>query len=503
MNRASGAAPASCAIRNALILDPDSAQPLARDILVVDGRIEAVGDRDMAVPQEVPDLDASDRIVIPGLINAHTHSAGNLARSWTEHWTLELHLNGGRALRGAPSLEDQYTSALLGAAEMVSRGCTACYDLVYEFPAPSVDGMKAVGQAYADIGIRAVVAPMFSDLSFYQAVPGLLEAMPADLRKQLERTPAAGLDPIEVLEQLDRVWPFNRELVTLGLAPTIPMHCTDAYLTRLAAFARDHGFNFHTHVAESKVQAIAGQQRYGRSIIAHLEALGILRSNFTAAHCVWIDDDDMKRLAGSGGVVAHCPGCNMRLGSGLAAVRRMLDHGVTVGVGTDSRLASDNLNMFEAMRLASFVSRVQKGDHSEWLTTRESFDLATTGGARALNLGVKLGRIDIGYAADLTFIDAGNLNYVPLNNLMNQIVHAEDATAVTGTMIAGGLAYWDRRFTTIDMPQLRRRAEAAADRLRATSQEALAFAARLEPLVSSFCGGLARGDRSSFCGAGR
>ena len=128
---------------------------------------------------------------------------------------------------------------------------------------------------------------------------------------------------------------------------------------------------------------IAGYQRYGRSLAAHMDGLGLVNDRFTVAHGVWLDDDDMKRLGDRGASVAHNPGSNMRLGNGLADVRGMLNAQVNVGIGTDGASCSDNQNVYEAMRLASFASKVQGPDHERWVTTGEAYRAATEGGARA------------------------------------------------------------------------------------------------------------------------
>ncbi len=479
-------------IRNGLVFDPARAGAEYVDLLIDAGFIADIVAPGTELPADAELIDASDRILIPGLINAHTHSGANLSRSWSDRWTLELQLSWGPSIRGNLSVEDKYISAALGAAEMVSKGCTACYDLFYEFPAPTREGIEAVAQAYEDVGMRAVIAPMLADRSFYQAVPGLIEVLPDDLRRQFEQ---ARMTPWEVnlgivREMLDG-WRFDRQRITLAVAPTIPMFCSDDYLVNAAAFCRDAGLGFHTHLAESKAQAIYGFKRYGASITAHLDRLGILSPAFTAAHCVWIDDDDIARLADAGVSVAHNPGSNMRLGTGLAATRRMMERGLSVGVGTDSRICSDNLNMFEAMRLASFTSRVQGPDHMRWLTADEAFAMATTGSARALGMSDRLGRLEPGYMADIVFLDMANLNYVPLNNAGQQIVHAEDGTGVTSVMVGGRLVYDAGRFVTVDMVGLRAKAQDAVERLGRANAPARDLARRLEPVVASFCGGMA------------
>src|SRR6266851_1138749 len=315
-----------------------------------------------------------------------------------DRWTLELLLTAAPWLGGNRSAEDIQLSAQLGAAEMLLKGCTACYDLFFEWPVPSQGGMALVASAYAEIGVRAVIAPMVADRSFFEVIPGLADALPASLR---EAVAALRLPPgdatLAAIRAILRDWSFDRDLVRPAVAPTIPHHCSDEFILGCAGLARDFAVGLHSHVAESKVQAVASLRIYGKTQTGHLDALGVLGPHFTVAHGVWLDDDDMARLGDHGGSVAHNPGSNMRLGSGLANARAMLDAHVNLGIGTDGASCSDNQNMYEAMRLASFVSKVQGPDWRRWLTTREAALAATEGGARALGFGDRIGKLAPGY----------------------------------------------------------------------------------------------------------
>ncbi len=246
------------------------------------------------------------------------------------------------------------------------------------------------------------------------------------------------------------------------------------------------------HLAESKVQAVSGLELYGKTLTAHLDELGFLGPEFTAAHAIWLDEDDIKRLADNGASVAHNPGSNMRLGSGHAAVREMLDAGLNVGIGTDAAHCADNQNMFEAMRLASFVSRVRSHDYETWLRTEEVFHMATEGSARALGFGDDIGRIEPGCKADIVLLDLDHINYLPCNDPTNQLVHTEDSSAVHSVMIDGRMVLEQGRFTEIDTQRLRADAENAVAELAELNHDSRALAAQLEAHVGKFCIGLAR-----------
>ncbi len=479
-------------VRGGRLLDVRGHTAAPADVLVRGDTIAEVGPPGMPAPADATRLDAAGKLLIPGLVNAHTHSHGTLSKGVGDRWTLELLLNAGPWTNGGRGLEDKHLSALLGAVEMVRKGCTACYDLFYEFPAPTVEGLHAVARAYAEVGMRAVVAPMMADRTLYEAIPGLLDEVPPELAPAVERLrPGPWEASLAAARQAVETWPFDRGAVRVALAPTIPLHCGDEFLVGCRDVARAHGIGIHMHLAESKLQALAGLTRYGETLTAHLGRLGLLGPQFTAAHAIWLDDEDLARLGAEGASVAHNPGSNMRLGSGLAAVRRMLDRGVTVGIGTDAASCSDNLNMFEAMRMASFVSRVRGPDYTRWLTTDDALTMATAGSARALGFGDQIGRLAPGAKADVVFLDLAHVNYLPLNDPTNQVVHVEDGGGVDSVMIGGRLVLDRGRLLTVDETALRRRVEAAASRLAALGEPARALAGRLEPVVGGFCRALA------------
>jgi 5-methylthioadenosine/S-adenosylhomocysteine deaminase len=460
------------------------------DILIRDDTIAEIGTPQ--VPTGTKELDARGKLLHPGLINAHMHGHGNLAKGMGDRWTLELLLTAAPWTNGHRSLEDKYLSTLIGAAEMLMKGCTACYDLMAEFPTPSAEGLEAVGRAYTDAGMRAVIAPMVADLSFFEAIPGLMEALPAPLQKEVERLRLAPYrTSLDNMRKALHGWKFDREAIRPAVAPTIPLHCSDDFLTGCGILAREYGTGLQTHLSESKVQAISALKKYGKSLAAHMDELGLVGPGFTAAHGVWLDDEDMKRLAARGASVAHNPGSNMRLGSGIADMRRMLECGINVGIGTDGASSSDNLNMYEAMRIASLASKVRGPDWERWITTKEVLEAGTAGSARALGFD-KLGRLAPGYKADIVFLDLGNVNWIPLNDALNALVHTEDGSAVHSVMVGGRIVLENRRLVNLDLAKLARDAESARERLERLNRDNKGLYEKLEPIVGSFCPALAK-----------
>jgi guanine deaminase len=480
-------------VRGGRVLDIAAGSAAPADILVEGDTIRELGPPGLAAPPGATEIDAARRLIHPGLVNAHTHSHGNLGKGMGDRWPLELLLTAAPMLTGYRGVEDLRLSAQLGAIEMMLKGCTACYDLFFEWPVPTRAGIAAVASAYAELGMRAVIAPMVADRTFFAAIPGLAEALPAELRDRVAGLRLApGAQTIAAIRDAFDHWSADRELVRPAVAPTIPHHCSDDFILGCAAIARDFAVGLHSHVAESKVQAVASLRVYGKTQTAHLDELGVLGPHFTVAHGVWLDPDDMTRLGDHGASVAHNPGSNMRIGSGLADARTMLERRVNLGIGTDGATCADNQNMYEALRLASFVSKVQGPEWRRWLTTREAALAATEGSARALGFGERIGRIAPGWKADLVLLDLDHPNWIPLNDPVNQLVHCEDGTAVDSVMIGGRMVVQNRKPVGVDLATLRDRAEAARERLHAANADNRALYHALEPVVGSYCPGLAR-----------
>jgi 5-methylthioadenosine/S-adenosylhomocysteine deaminase len=433
-----------------------------------------------------PQAGRAERLVLPGFVNAHTHGHANLMKGVADRWTLEASLTNSPWLGGARDADTMYLSTLLGAADMVSKGCTACFDLVYEFPRPTAAGFAAVARAYADVGMRAVLAPMIADKSVFHAIPGLLDSLPADLRETVGKFGlGSGDETIAAVEDIAA----NRDKLPVGIevaiAPTIPHHCSERFLRQCVDIADRHGLRIHMHVAESRLQVVAAHKLYGSSPVRYLDRMGVLRPGFVAAHGIWLDDGDLDLMAKAGAGVAHVPASNLRLGSGIAQVRPMLDRGMTIGLATDGANSSDAQNMLLAVRLASYVSRAFANSRDRWLTAIETVRLATLGGADLLGLK-RGGRIERGALADLVFLDLDHIDFVPLTDPINQIVTCADSACISDVMANGRFVVQRGRIMPVDMSDLRERVRATVERLQISLAGAKTLAVRLEPHVVRF-----------------
>ncbi|WP_227270125.1 amidohydrolase family protein [Roseobacter weihaiensis] len=465
----------------------DNAQFAQVSLLIEQGVIEAVMPAGEAVA-EAQRLDASGRLIIPGLVNGHTHSHGALGRGGVSDLArLETFLAESSWLNMNRQTDDLRLCAELSAVELIRKGCTACFDMFIELPGPSVDGIHTVAEAYDSIGLRAVVAPMIADQTIYQALPGLLDAFDGPLGDAVgQMRMPKWQDTLQVCHEALRRWPAVSDRVRPGIGPTIPLHCSEDFLKACAALSHEGCLPLQTHLAETRLQQIMAQRKFGMSLTEHLDDLGMLSSHFSGAHGVWLAETEMRLLAQQGAGICHNPMSNLRLGSGIAPVRRMQDAGICMGLGTDASNTSDGQNMFEAMRLAATLSRAQDDDPTRWLRTADAFRMATEGSARLLALN-RVGKIAPGWAADLVFLDLGYCHYTPLRSPLDQIVLAENGAALREVMIAGRTVFAEGQVLTIDETALSARAQAAAGRLDHANQDTRLMCQAAATVVQSFC----------------
>src|SRR5262249_4105534 len=334
------------------------------------------------------------------------------------------------------------------------------------------------------------VAPAMADLVFYQTVPGLLDLLPADLRRTVDglvAAPTAGV--LQIAEETVRRWQGTASgRISVAVAPTIPGQCSDAFFSDCVRMARDYGVGLHTHLAVFKVMVLASQRLWGMSLLGLLAVRDALGSRFVGAHGVWLTDDDIRQLADAGAAVVHNPASNLKLGCGIAPVREMVEQGLTVGLGTDGAMSSDNLNLFEAMRFAALVGKVRfPHEPARWLGAQTAWDLATRGSARVLGMADALGAIAPGYKADLVLLRADSVFLRPLNHPLNALVYAETGADVDTVLVDGRIVLEHGNILTVNETHLRAQAQDAADRLRTQTQASWTLAEQLAPYLATAC----------------
>lgn len=441
-------------IRNAaaiVTMDDDSRVLRDADILVRGGVIAELG---RVAPEEAARadrvLDARRRVVLPGLVNAHSHSPLAFAKGCYDLANHRAALWMFQAFTANATPDEIRCAALLNAIEMLRTGTTAVIDHFPEqgFAMTEVD---AVAAAYRESGMRATVALRIFDEPYADIYPpaGTFPAeLDAALRaaRVLEPLPAA--DVLALVEEAIRRHHEPSGMVQVAPAPSNPMRCTDALLAGSQALAARHDTILHAHLLETRVQAEIARKRYGRSQLRHLDRLGVLTDRLSCAHVIWVEEDDIPLMAERGMIPVHNPESNVRGGSGVAPVARMLRAGVTVAIGADGAPSGGNQALQHSLRLATILARPQDPDVRNWVTTADALRMATRGGAKAMRRPI--GRIAPGMAADLALYDLRSPWWTPLNDPVHQFVYSETGSSVSEVFIAGRQVVADGRVTAFD-----------------------------------------------------
>jgi cytosine/adenosine deaminase-related metal-dependent hydrolase len=436
------------------------------DVTIEANRIATVAPTGDEPPSDARVVDGRGLLALPGLVNAHTHSAENCLRGAGEGLPLEIWLARMFGTSGPFSPDDHYACALAGAIEMLRTGTTAVLDHLWMTP-PTVAAAEAVLRAYRDVGLRAAVAPLVFDCD---ATGELADARGLDFTGARLTDLAPPLPVAELVGQLDELlsrWhgaEGGRLRVFAG--PCGPQWCSDELLLALADLAERHESGWHVHVLESRLQVHTNRLRFGTGAVEGLDRLGVLGARCSLAHCVWIDGDDVERIARTGAVVVHNPAANLRLGSGRAPVPELLAAGVEVALGADGSASSDSQAVWLQLKLAALVHNLEE----RWVRASQALAMATTGGAAALGLRGELGTLEPGMLADLVLVDRTDVGLAGALDLEAGLVHSETGRAVRHVVVDGQVVLEDGRSTRIDeaavleaVAEQRRRRQAGHD----------------------------------------
>jgi 5-methylthioadenosine/S-adenosylhomocysteine deaminase len=432
--------------------DGADVRPESADVLVEDDRIARVGAGIEADADRV--IDASDLLLMPGMVNAHIHTEQNSFRGRYPGLPLEILMLYAYPLTGAAPLgpEAIYLRTLLAGIESLKSGVTSILDDVMEVPSQGLEQLGSVFRAYGDIGMRANVSGHVINRPFFETIPYLEDTLPERLKQRFLSTP-----PLT----LSRYMEFCREAVArfhgtgdgrlrYVVAPSGPQRCTEELLGTVAEFSRSAGVAFHIHILETRVQRVTGARLYGKSLIELMAELDALHERTSIAHAIWIDEGDIELIADRGASVAHNPVCNLRIGSGVAPLRSLLDAGVNVALGTDGISSNDSCRLFDVMKAAGLVHTLATDDYDRWPTAAEILWAATRVVPRALGLDHEIGSIEPGKKADLVALDLCTSAFVPVNDLPNQLVYAENGSSVRLVMVDGDVVVEDGACTKID-----------------------------------------------------
>jgi cytosine/adenosine deaminase-related metal-dependent hydrolase len=479
----------SLLIRGARVLTMDDARhewPRA-DVVIENGVIAAVGpDAARGWPRPFArTIDGDGLLAMPGLINAHFHSPGNLLKGSLDGLPLELFM-----LYEVPPLADTgaggrlgYVGTMLGALEMLRRGITAVHDDAFHVPVATETSIDAIMQAYLDAGIRATVAIDQPNIVEYDKYPFLRELLPDDVVRAMDAAPRqTGPELLALYRYLiDRWHGAESGRLHAAVSCSAPQRVTRDYFAGLSALSREHDLPFNIHILETKLQRVLGAEKFGKSLVRYVHDLGFLDERMMVIHAIWIDDDDIRLLADAGCTVAHNPVCNLRLGSGVMPFYRLRKAGVPICLGTDEATVDDSINLWFVAKTAALLHTIANPEYRDWPTAGETLRALTRGGARALRQPDRLGQLGPGCAADVALIDLDTLAFTPLNDLERQLVFCEDGSSVRFTIVAGRVVFEDGRITTVDERALRAEARELMTAQRAPLTRAREQASRLEP----------------------
>ncbi len=440
----------SLLIQNAQILNETYQISGPLDLLIEGQVIRHIG-KGIATEGLSPEqiIDGKERLVVPGFVNAHLHShdrfdKGRFPALPLEIWML---LYNPPIVRRDWTQREVYLRTLLGGMEMLRSGTTTVIDDVYLGWPVAPEHIDAVFQAYADLGIRADVSVGYSDKPYHETVPYLAECLPEDLKRPGPLAAPSSTEILSLWRDLADKWQGR---VSFVLSPSGPQRCSDRFLEQTWALSKERDLPVLIHVLETRIQALTGRKFYGKTLVEHMAALGLLTPRSVLIHGVWMTDSDLDLVARGGCTVVHNPGSNLKLGSGIAPVAGMRKRGICVALGTDNHNANDSCSMLEATKLASLIHTVQHGRYQEWVSSTDVLDMATQGGAHALRDPDRTGRIAEGHQADLAFYRLDTNAFLPRNNLANQLVFCETGSSLDRVIVAGKTVLAGGRIQTID-----------------------------------------------------
>lgn len=435
------------------------------DVLVRGQYIHAIGIAAREAFEQQPGGETIDgkshHILLPGLINAHFHSPANHLKGSLASMPLELFMlyeSPSDAVL-TPTPREAYLRTMLAALEMLRSGTTSVQDDAFLMPHPAPEIIDAVMQAYADCGIRAAVALDQPELPEIDKLPYIAEGADAALLASLKAPPAMDRDGLLGMYDylIDRWHGAEQGRLTAATSISAPQRVSPEYFSALDALSQAHGIPLYAHMLETKLQRTltTEQPRFkGRSLVQYTADLGLLSPRLNIIHAVWVDDNDLELIAKAGSVIAHNPNSNLRLGSGVAPYRRMLDFGIPVALGSDEAICDDAANMWGVVKTAGLIHNISGLDSTQWPTAQEVLRSLWQGGAAAMLRSNELGVVKEGALADLALLDLHSPAFTPLNDLRRQLVYCELGGSVRLTMVDGRIVYRDGQVCCVDGPAL-------------------------------------------------
>jgi len=367
-------------------------------------------------------VDLPEHVLMPGLVNAHTHISMNLLRGLADDLKLLTWLQDHIWPAEAAVISPEFVmdGALLAMAELIRGGVTTFNDNYFY--------MKDLAEIVSQVGMRAVLAECFFKFS-----------------TPWSPTPDASFARSEELVDFCK----TTETIYPAIFPHAPYSTDIPLLEKLSAFANKHDLLVHTHLMESQMEIDESIKEHGKRPIKLWHELGLIHDKTIAVHMTHVNDEDLDIIVKAGASTVHCPESNMKLASKVSPVQKMLDMGINVALGTDGAASNNDLDMFGEMKSAAFLSKVST-DNPESLNAQTVIEMATINGAKALHLDHEIGTLEVGKAADMIAIDFDTLETQPCYAVVPQLVYNVPRHNVTHVWVNGKILMQDRELTTID-----------------------------------------------------
>ena len=422
----------STLFRNATILTMnDGMEVVNGTVSVRDGRIAAIG-LEPPTPHDLV-IDATGHYLLPGFIQTHIHLCQTLFRGYADDLRLMEWLRTRIwPLEAAHTPESLAASARLACLELLRSGTTSILTM------ETVHGTGAVIEATAATGIRATIGKSLMD----HTTPDAPDALREDGRQ-------AYAESVALFNQFNGA---ANGRIRVAFAPRFALSCARDLLEAIAKVAEDLNALVHTHASEQRDEIAMVRAATGRSNIGYFDAIELLSPRLNVAHCVWVDEEEQTLLAGHEVKVTHCPGSNLKLGSGIAPIPEMRARGVNVSLGADGAACNNHLDMFGEMRLAAGLQSIRHSPGA--LSARDALWMATRAGAAALGQNAEIGSIEPGKKADLILIDAASAHMAPSPDPFSAIVYAAQPADVRLTMVDGEILVRDGQPLQLDGAQI-------------------------------------------------
>jgi 5-methylthioadenosine/S-adenosylhomocysteine deaminase len=419
-------------------------------LAIDEGRIVAVGKKDdvRRIGKADKVLDARGKVVIPGLVNIHTHIFQTLLKGIGDDMKLLDWIRNLQPKVRSLTKEDMYVAAQLASVEMIRSGTTCCLDFT-SFNQPEFADQEI--SALRESGIRATLGRTILDTGEEMGLVKESIQPSEDAVKDCERLVSKYHNTEE-----------GRIRIMIGITTT--WLCTEEGMHRAREFATTHNTGLTLHIGETQDERNISVKRHGMPEIEYALSLGILGPDVIAAHCVWVNDKELDYLQRTGTSVAHNPESNMYLASGIAPIHQMLSAGINVGLACDGAASNNNQDMFEAMRIAAFLQKVKALDPTV-ITAGQVLDMATINGAKALGLEKEIGSLETGKKADVVLVDLMRPNTTPTHNALSSLVYCANGDNVNSVIVDGHFLMEDGELRETDEEEIVRRGQRTSENL--------------------------------------